>query len=110
MAQHATKGARYHVITGNQLEDGEVVYFDADNHWQINIQNAEVIDGSEALDQRMEAALAPQFEQSVIDIYAFAVEDPAQDIIRPVSVREIIRAAGPTVRRDLGKQASPPSA
>lgn len=107
MAQHAVKGARFHVITGNRLTDGEVVYFDAHNQWNTDLAKAEIMDGSETLEARMTAALAPHFQQTVIDIYAFAVEEPAGDHIQPISVREIIRAAGPTVRRDLGKQAPP---
>ncbi len=36
-------------------------------------------------------------------LFEARIEDGA---IRPVKEREIIRAAGPTVRTDLGKQAS----
>ena len=36
--------------------------------------------------------------------YLFEVS-PEDEGIRAISVREIIRQAGPTVRRDLGKQA-----
>ncbi|MEJ0043091.1 MAG: DUF2849 domain-containing protein [Rhizomicrobium sp.] len=41
----------------------------------------------------------------VVAIYLFDVKLDG-GVIKPVKEREIIRAAGPTVRRDLGKQAT----
>jgi hypothetical protein len=41
----------------------------------------------------------------VVDPYAMAVEE-RNGHIAPKALREAIRAAGPTIRRDLGKQAS----
>ena len=50
-------------------------------------------------------AVPDGFEKQVLEPYLFeAIEDEAVGF-RPVSVREIIRAKGPTVRLDLGKQA-----
>lgn len=114
MAQHATKGARFHAITANRLDNGEVVYFDAQKNWQSDIARAAVLDGADALDALMIEALSSRFSQTVVDVYAFAVDDPANHDantpVHPLSVREIIRAAGPTIRLDLGKQADAPRA
>ena len=41
----------------------------------------------------------------IIGPYEFNVEYSGKKL-KPISMREIIRAAGPTIRRDLGKQAS----
>ena len=55
-----------------------------------------------------EAALADgakaELNQEIVHAYLFDVIDAATPL-KPVKQREIIRAAGPTVRTDLGKQA-----
>jgi hypothetical protein len=82
-----------------------VVYLTADNRWSESLQDAEVAEGAEAgaaLLARGEAFFTET--NYVLDVYLFEVE-PAETGLRAVSVRETIRQAGPTVRRDLGKQA-----
>ncbi|MEL0150564.1 MAG: DUF2849 domain-containing protein [Parvibaculales bacterium] len=44
------------------------------------------------------------FEAHVLEPYLFEVLEAGR-VYKPASVRETIRAAGPTVRLDLGKQA-----
>lgn len=92
------------VLTANRLSDGEVVYFAAEGAWVERIAGAQVL----ATKAEGEAALAAGREaerhQIVVNAYLFDVT-PA-DTTKPVKMREIIRAAGPTVRRDLGKQAA----
>ena len=105
VAQHTRKGARFQAITANRLADGVVVYLTADNRWSESLQDAEVAEGAEAgaaLLARGEAFFTEA--NYVLDVYLFEVE-PAETGLRAVSVRETIRQAGPTVRRDLGKQA-----
>ena len=41
----------------------------------------------------------------ILEPYLFEVMEEAANNYNPASVREIIRAKGPTVRLDLGKQA-----
>ena len=57
-------------------------------------------DGETAL----EAGRDAERRRVVVHPYLFDVTVAAGSI-RPVKMREVIRAAGPTVRRDLGKQA-----
>jgi hypothetical protein len=54
-----------------------------------------------------EAALAKgvEAERKLQVVNAYLLDFIATDAARPQKMREIIRAAGPTVRRDLGKQA-----
>ena len=49
-------------------------------------------------------ALEDAARNLVVDVYAFPVEVRNGHVV-PKALREAIRAAGPTVRRDLGKQA-----
>lgn len=104
MAQHSAKGAQFQVITANRLRDGEVVYFAEPGTWVENIHDASVAEGAEGIAKLLEHAKAEARAIEVLDIYPFEVVRDSGGQISPASVREIIRAAGPTVRKDLGKQ------
>ncbi len=109
MAQHSAKGARFQAVTANRLTDGEVVYLTSENHganlWSEAFSHAAIADGPEASEALLAQALAAGYEAHVLDPYLFEVLEDAQSGYHPASVREIIRAKGPTVRLDLGKQA-----
>ena len=89
------------VLTANRLSDGEVVYLAADGAWVGDIAGAQVLgnipEGEAALAKGAEA----ERERQIVHAYLFDITPER----RPVKMREVIRAAGPTVRRDLGKQA-----
>lgn len=104
MAQHAAKGARFQAVTANRLSDGEVVYLNAENGWVEDFAAAEIADGAEAADALLARAMPDDFELAVLEPYLFEVFAEGAGY-KPASVRETIRAAGPTVRLDLGKQA-----
>ena len=55
------------------------------------------------MEARRAAAQSPAFAEQVVGAYPFEVDGESGE---PLSVREIIRAAGPSVRPDLGKQAA----
>lgn len=92
------------ILTANRLIDGEVVYLTADSFWSLWLDEsdrAETPDGEEVLVARAEHAVA---EREVVDPYLMPVLDDGGRL-RPLSQRETIRAKGPSVRTDLGKQA-----
>ncbi|MDC3401758.1 DUF2849 domain-containing protein [Alphaproteobacteria bacterium] len=105
MAQHVSKGARFQAVTANRLSDGEVIYFAGDNGWTENFQTAKIADGAEASKELLQAAMTDDFELLLLEPYLFEVIDAGNANFNPASVREVIRAAGPTIRLDLGKQA-----
>jgi hypothetical protein len=92
------------VLTANRLNDGEVVYLAADGAWVDDLAAASVL----ATKGEGEAALAvgakAELNQEIVHAYLFDLVG-AGPPLKPVKQREIIRAAGPTVRTDLGKQA-----
>ena len=92
------------VLTANRLIDGEVVYLDAGDGWVERLDKAALLatpaDGERALATGMQA----ETDRKVVHAYLFDVTGKGE-ALKPVKMREIIRAAGPTVRRDLGKQA-----
>ena len=89
------------ILTANRLDDGEVVYLAGDGSWVESLSGAQVL----VTPAEGEAALAKGADAErnlhVVHAYLFDIT-PHQ---KPVKMREIIRAAGPTVRQDLGKQA-----
>lgn len=104
MAQHSAKGARFQAVTGNRLTDGEVVYFAA-GQWVEAFGAAEIADGTPAAEALLAQASPADIEAHVLDPYLFEVVETEAGFT-PASVRETIRAKGPTVRLDLGKQAA----
>ncbi len=96
------------VITANRLSDGEVVYYTDRRDWSESLNAALVIGLEEDLAPWLEAAQADIAARVVVDVYPFDVRVDEAETGRDVaalSAREKIRALGPTVRLDLGKQA-----
>jgi len=106
MAQHSAKGAQFQAVTGNRLVDGEVVYFTASGSWAEAFTDAAIAEGGEAAEALLAQASPADIEAHVLDPYLFEVIARAEGGYDPASVREIIRAKGPTIRPDLGKQAA----
>jgi hypothetical protein len=88
------------VLTANRLTDGEVVYLALDGAWVESVHAAQAVGPPEAA-AVLATGQAAERDQKIVHAYLFDITPDR----RPVKMREIIRAAGPTVRRDLGKQA-----
>ena len=95
------------ILTANRLIDGEVVWYAAGFGWIETIAHADIAGDKEA-EARLEAiGKAGLAANLVVDVDLIDVE-LAGGAIRPIRLRERIRAAGPTIRNDLGKQARLP--
>lgn len=105
MAQHIDKKARFHAVTANRLLDGEPVYLTAAHDWSEQVSDAAIADGKNEGEALMAVAARAIADRLVVGAYLFTV-DAADGVAVPVSVREQIRARGPTVRPDLGKQSA----
>jgi hypothetical protein len=92
------------VLTANRLSKGEVVYWNTAKGWVSCLAEADVMDDGTA-DAALKGAAAWIRKREVVAAYLFDVKDDCGEIV-PVKTREVIRAKGPTVRTDLGKQAS----
>src|SRR3990170_5639405 len=96
------------VLTANRLTDGEAVWY-ANGGWAETIDHADLAD-DKAAEDRLEAIGATAFANNeVVDLNLIDVT-VANGVVEPVRLREKIRAAGPTNRNDLGKQARPEAA
>ncbi len=92
------------ILTANRLIDGDVVFLTAENDWSIDINDACIVaDTSEAA--RLEG-LGAKAEIAAHVIGCYLIDVVVVDgAINARHYREIMRAKGPTVRSDLGKQA-----
>jgi hypothetical protein len=91
------------VLTANRLRDGDVVYWRG-GAWVDHFRDAEVLDGKASADAALAAAQASVKGRVVVNPYLFGVRDE-DGRIHAIEEREIVRSEGPSVRRDLGKQA-----
>ena len=92
------------ILTANRLTDGEAVWFSADQHWSETIDGSDIANDA-AGEARLEAVGRAAYDNNeVVDVNLIDVQ-LANGVIRPARLREQIRAAGPTNRIDLGKQA-----
>lgn len=91
------------ILTANRLTDGEAVWYAA-GAWAETIQGADIVndkDGEARLETVGQQAFAADL---VVDVNLIDIE-LVDGAIVPLRLRERIRAAGPTNRTDLGKQA-----
>ena len=89
------------IVTANRLGDGEVIYLTAAGGWAERLEDAAVaseIDAAEALLRQAETHRTHAVEPYLIDVSLEAGRP------RPLRYRERLRARGPSVRFDLGKQ------
>ena len=93
------------VITANRLTDGVVVFQTADQTWSDDFNRAAVKADPQATAAALARAKLDEESNLVVDAYAVPVEE-RNGHFAPKALREAIRAAGPTNRRDLGKQAA----
>ena len=92
------------VFTANRLLDGEAVWLGKNERWVRSVELARVFHTEEARNTGLKIAQRADTENVIVEPYEIdiALED---GVPVPTKFRERIRASGPTVRLDLGKQA-----
>jgi hypothetical protein len=92
------------LVTANRLRDGIVVFLTRSGEWSEIIDDAAL-----ALEPQAAAALesrAKDSEKATIVTGPYLVDaERLNGRVRAAHIRERLRALGPTVRTDLGKQA-----
>lgn len=93
------------VMTANRLRDGEVVFLTRSGVWSEKIDDAVL-----ALEPQAKAALearaADDVRKTLVTGHYLFDAERVNGHIRANHFRERVRALGPTVRPDLGKQAA----
>lgn len=91
------------MITANRLSDGLVVFLDAAGGWSEDFHQGAIVENPEAKAKALAVAAQSAADNVVVDPYPIELELRAGHLA-PKALREHIRATGPTVRTDLGKQ------
>jgi hypothetical protein len=91
------------MVTANRLADGRVVFLDVEGGWSEDFHRGAVLSDADAKAQAVARAQASAAANEVVDPYPIELEMRAGHLA-PKALRERIRATGPTVRLDLGKQ------
>ena len=84
------------VLTANRLNDGIAVWLDASGAWAENIDAALVARHAEAIKALEQAGRIGLADNRVVDVNVIDVEETGGHI-RPLRLRERIRAEGPTI-------------
>ena len=88
------------MLTANRLRDGAVLYWRGEG-WVETLAEGDVFAAPADADAALAKAQASVAGNEVVSPYLFEIHADKS----PVKEREIIRAMGPSVREDLGKQA-----
>jgi hypothetical protein len=96
------------ILTANRLRTGAAVYWSGAS-WTDDMRSADVFAGTIDAEQALTAARKSVADQVVVNPYLFPVRIEAGEP-QPLETRERIRAVGPSVRGDPGKQAHNPPA
>ncbi|MFJ5487669.1 DUF2849 domain-containing protein [Hansschlegelia beijingensis] len=91
--------AETQVVTANRLDDGVVVYLDPSGGWTQSLDHAAPLSGPAALAAGLDAGKRAEAQQIVVESYAIDVAREAAGL-RPLRLREQIRAFGPTILQD----------
>ena len=86
-------------ITANRLRQGDIVYLTDSGKWSNHLNESRISDDDSVVQEMMAQAEADVAARLVVSVYAMEVVE-IDGILQPLSTREIIRAAGPTVRAD----------
>jgi hypothetical protein len=89
-------------ITASSLAEGDVV-FRAGDRWVLQLADADLFADAAAADPSL--AIAKAEVTKVVDVYPIEVSLTDDGYPVPKSYRERIRALGPPVQDELGKQA-----
>jgi hypothetical protein len=97
------------VVIANRLSDGVVVFLaaapgSARGEWKPLIDEASVAGDDARAAELLALGVASARASEVVEPYLIEVVRTSAGL-QPTVYRERIRAAGPTVRKDLGKQA-----
>lgn len=92
------------MITANRLSDGLVVFQTAAGGWSEDFHQGAVIGDEAEKAAALDKAAASAAANEIVDPYWIDLELRGGHYV-PKALREAIRASGPTMRRDLGKQA-----
>ncbi|MGZ9107188.1 MAG: DUF2849 domain-containing protein [Rhodoplanes sp.] len=103
--EESAKAMSDQVLTANRLSDGAVVYFTPSGTWSEWIAESRIASNASASAALLADGLDASGGQVADSPYLIDVATDGGGL-RPLRYREQIRASGPSVHPDLGKQAT----
>ena len=94
----------YRALTANRLDDGRVVYLTNQGGWTEWLNEAALAGDEDRAEAILARGQAEAAAARVVEPYLIEVVE-GDGLVAPLRYREAIRARGPSVRLDLGKQA-----
>lgn len=91
-------------LTANRLDDGRVVYLTPQDGWSEWLNEAALAADEDRAEAILARGRAEAAAARVVEPYLIEVVE-TDGLVAPLRYREAIRARGPSVRLDLGKQA-----
>lgn len=92
------------LLAANRLADGIAIWAGPGSSWVENIDHANIVHDAIGEEQLLATAQAAVTANLIVDPELIDV-DLIDGHVRPRRLRERIRAAGPSIHPDLGKQA-----
>ncbi len=92
------------IVIASRLSDGRTIFLARNGRWVEFIQDSAIAQTTDESEELLRTAQEAERRQEIVDPYLIEVVVDS-GAVRPVETREAIRSAGPTIRRDLGKQA-----
>jgi hypothetical protein len=92
-------------MTANLLREGDVVFLTGDLAWSKSVNEAILAASDNEAKALEEKAQMDVVANLIVDPYLVEA-DQINGAVKAAHIRERIRTLGPTVRRDLGKQAN----
>lgn len=89
------------VLTANRLSDGISVWLDASGHWVESLQDAFIARHAEAVTCLETTGKKAFADNKVVDVNVIDIEE-VDGVLRPLRMRERIRAEGPTIEYATG--------
>jgi len=87
------------IVTANRLRQGDVVYLTDTGTWSTHLNQSRTTRDAAQLEAMLSQAGEAVAAREIVAPYEMEVVE-IDGILQPLSTREIIRAAGPTVRAD----------
>jgi hypothetical protein len=92
------------IVIANRLADGLVVFLGQDERWVERVEDCPPVESPEDAEKLLAIGVQAEADQKIIGPDLIEV-DLGDGEPTPIKMREAIRAKGPSVRTDLGKQA-----
>ncbi len=93
-----------YAISANRLRDGIVVFLGPKGAWVEQLADAHVFADKAQAEAALEGARGDEKRNIVVEAFVFAVRQSPAGLVAD-HIRDAIRATGPSVHRDHGKQA-----